>query len=295
MGPERRIGRGGLVAATVSVGALAIAAVVWLLVSSPLTAPSEGGGAEASAPVVAEEEFSALGAADLEALPEVRYDAVIGGLIPYAEAEAQVDGRYELRHDAALYGEDRRTPVARFAAIDFLSKPSTVVVVDQDGDWSLVMTPARVTLPSEADGAAPAQSAAWVRTSDLRRTGDLPARVVISVADATLTIHETGAEPAVYAVGVGTPDTPTPTGVTGYLQQRYLDPGQGAATHPIQLTSLHATAHDEPYGGTDGGLIGIHFNTDNDGAVSHGCIRLSGEAIEAVDRLPLGTPVSIVP
>ena len=133
MGPERRIGRGGLVAAIVSVGALAIAAVVWLLVSSPLTAPGEGGGAEASAPVVAEEEFTALGAADLEALPEVRYDAVIGGLIPYAEAEAQVDGRYELRHDAALYGEDRRTPVARFAAIDFLSKPSTVVVVGTAG------------------------------------------------------------------------------------------------------------------------------------------------------------------
>ncbi len=277
-----------------------IAATVWLvtagaLTGRPATAPREDGAPTASASEPVAGEFAPPAAAELEALPEVRFDAVIGGLIPLAEAEAQVDGRYELLHNAALYGEDRRTAVARFAAIDFLAVPSTVVVVEQDGDWSLVMTPARVTLPSESDGSAPAQSAAWMRTSDLRRVGDLPARVVISVADATLTIEDPSAEPAVFDVGVGTPDTPTPTGVTGYLQQRYLDPSQGAAEHPIQLTSLHATAHDEPYGGTDGGLIGIHFNPDNDGAVSHGCIRLSAEAIDAVNRLPLGTPVSIVP
>lgn len=295
MGVEHWVGRRGVAAAIVVAGVLAIGVVVWLLTMAPLTAAGERGAAEASAPTSSEEAFRPLAASEVEALPEVRYDAVIGGLIPFAAAEAEVDGRYELVQDAALYGEDRRTAVARFAATDFMAEPSTVVVVEQDGDWSLVLTPARIALPSESDGDAPAQSSAWVRTDDLRRTGDLPARVVISVADATLTIQEPGAEPATFAVGVGTPDTPTPTDVTGYLQQRYLDPSQGAATHPIQLTSLHATADDEPYGGTDGGLIGIHFNSDNDGAVSHGCIRLGAEAIDAVNRLPLGTPVSIVP
>lgn len=294
MGSERRIGGPPLTAALVA-GVLVIAVVIWALVAGSPTAPAEGAPDGASARSSSPAMFEQLSAAELEDLPEVRYDAVIGGLIAYAEADAEVEGRYELRRDAALYGEDRRTAVARFAAADFLSEPSTVVVVEQDGDWSLVLTPARVALPSEVDGDAPAQSAAWVRTADLRRTGDLPARVVISVADATLTIRQPGAEPIAFDVGVGTPDTPTPTGVTGYLQQRYLDPSQGAATHPIQLTSLHATADDEPYGGTDGGLIGIHFNTDNDGAVSHGCIRLTAEAIEAVNALPLGTPVSIVP
>lgn len=294
MGSARRIGR-PLLAAAIVAGVLAIALVVWALVAGSPSVPGEGAPAEASATPSSTSVFEQLSAAEVEALPEVRYDAVIGGLIPYTEAEAAVDGRYELRRDAALYGEDRRTAVARFAAADFLSEPSTVVVVAQDDDWSLVLTPARVALPSESNGDAPAQSAAWVRTADLEKTGDLPARVVISVADATLAIHEPGADPVVFAVGVGTPDTPTPTGVTGYLQQRYLDPSQGAATHPIQLTSLHATADDEPYGGSDGGLIGIHFNTDNDGAVSHGCIRLTAEAIDAVNALPLGTPVSIIP
>jgi lipoprotein-anchoring transpeptidase ErfK/SrfK len=64
--------------------------------------------------------------------------------------------------------------------------------------------------------------------------------------------------------------------------------------YPIQLTSLHATTKDEPYGGEDGGLIGIHYNQTTTGAVSHGCVRLTAEAIQAVNRLPLGTPVTMV-
>ena len=69
---------------------------------------------------------------------------------------------------------------------------------------------------------------------------------------------------------------------------------QGQSEHRIQLTSLHATGSDEPYGGADGGLIGIHYQAQASGAVSHGCIRLSAEAVAAVDALPLGTPVRIV-
>jgi lipoprotein-anchoring transpeptidase ErfK/SrfK len=79
-----------------------------------------------------------------------------------------------------------------------------------------------------------------------------------------------------------------------YLEARCLDPAQGQAVHPIQLTSLRATAADEPYGGSDGGLIGIHYQEVSSGAVTHGCVRLDEQAIQAVNALPLGTPVSIV-
>jgi lipoprotein-anchoring transpeptidase ErfK/SrfK len=51
---------------------------------------------------------------------------------------------------------------------------------------------------------------------------------------------------------------------------------------------------DEPYGGTDGGLIGLHYQDVASGAVSHGCIRLDADAIAAVDTLPLGTPITVV-
>lgn len=96
----------------------------------------------------------------------------------------------------------------------------------------------------------------------------------------------------VAATGIGAAATPTPTGVTGYLQARYLDPGQ-AQSNPIQLTSLHSAAADEPYGGHDGGLIGVHFNTTATGTASHGCIRLAPAAITAVNALPVGTPITI--
>ncbi|WP_196830624.1 L,D-transpeptidase [Frigoribacterium sp. CG_9.8] len=71
--------------------------------------------------------------------------------------------------------------------------------------------------------------------------------------------------------------------------------GHPQTVYPIQLASLHSSAADEPYGGNDGGLIGVHYNPVATGDVSHGCVRLSKEAITAVNRLPLGTLINIVP
>ena len=112
--------------------------------------------------------------------------------------------------------------------------------------------------------------------------------IEISVAQQVLIIHGSAGDRR-FAAGVGATGTPTPRGVTGYLQARYRDAAQGQADHAIQLTSLHATAADEPYGGSDGGLIGIHLGSGS----SHGCIRVGSAALAAVDALPLGTPVLI--
>jgi lipoprotein-anchoring transpeptidase ErfK/SrfK len=234
-----------------------------------------------------------ISAAALAALPAARYDAVIAGLMPYTGPASSIAGRYRLASDAPLFGADRRTPVARMTAKDFLGAATTVVVAGRSGPFSLVLTPARVSLPSTSGGTAPAQSAGWIQTSALQRVGDLDERIVISVRAQKLTIVRGTSDVAAFPVGVGTPGTPTPTGVTGYLQARYLDPRQGETVYPIQLTSLHSSSADEPYGGDDGGLIGVHFNAVNSGAVSHGCVRLSEAAIEAVNALPLGTPITI--
>jgi L,D-transpeptidase-like protein len=230
----------------------------------------------------------------IAALPATTYDAVVPGLLA-APATAKIKSAYHVVFDTVVYGADFTTPVARIPAKNFLGEPTVVVRVASKGKWSQVLTPARQQLPSTATAAAPApaQSAGWVPTSSLQLASSLNRSVVISTSEQTLTILDNAGK-AVHAfpVGVGTPDTPTPTG-TGYLQARYLDPAQGQAKHRIQLTSLHATAADEPYDGSDGGLIGIHFQSTATGAVSHGCVRLSEGAIAAVDALPLGTAVQI--
>lgn len=236
-----------------------------------------------------------LTTSSIAALPAATYNAVIPGLLP-APATAEVRASYHVSFDSVVYGADFSTPVARIPAKNFLGDPTVVVRVKSRGQWSLVLTPARQQLPSKATAAAPApaQSAAWIPTSFLQITRPLTASVIISTSKQTLRIVDSsGAATKKFTVGVGTASTPTPTG-TGYLQARYLDPAQGQTEHRIQLTSLHASSADEPYGGTDGGLIGIHFQSTAAGAVSHGCVRLSEEAIAAVDALPLGTPVQIV-
>jgi lipoprotein-anchoring transpeptidase ErfK/SrfK len=237
--------------------------------------------------------FHPLSAAQVSSLPEARYDAVIPGLIRYDITNAAaITHSATLTEDVALYGVEQKSAVAHLSARNFLGYPTTVVPVRTEGAWTLILTPARQQLPSNANGDAAAQTAAWVRTDALAAGEALPSRVVVSVSEQSLRIV-TGADVATYQVGVGTKTTPTPTGVTGYLQARYLDPKQGQSVHPIQLTSLHSAAKDEPFGGNDGGLIGVHFNTTSNGAVSHGCIRLDAAAIAAVNALPLGTPITI--
>ncbi|SOC88856.1 L,D-transpeptidase catalytic domain [Curtobacterium sp. 314Chir4.1] len=232
-------------------------------------------------------------AAALAALPEAQYSAVIGGLMPF-DRTVTSDTVFQLRADAPLFGAARTTPVARFAASDFLRQPTTVVGLERDGDWERVLTPARRQLPSAAGGSAAAQTSAWVPVALLREVSTPTSRVVISTKDQTVSIVSLdGATVQRFRAGVGTADTPTPTGVTGYLEQRYVDPAQGTGDHPIQLTSLHSSAADEPYGGHDGGLIGLHWNATTSGAVSHGCVRLDAGAVAAVNALPLGTLVTV--
>ncbi|KQQ65366.1 hypothetical protein ASF63_15635 [Microbacterium sp. Leaf320] len=204
---------------------------------------------------------------------------------------------FTLAADAPLFGDDRTVPVARFEAENFLGEPSTVVQVATDGEWSLVLTPSRQNKPSQVpDGStAAAQTAAWVPTVLLTPSHELRQHVVISASRQTLEIRDTdGRVIRSFPVAVGAPGTPTPTGAVGYLQARYLDPSQGQTTHRIQLTSLHATAADEPFRGSDGGLIGIHFGAITGGTISHGCIRGDNDTLTTIDSLPVGTLVHLV-
>lgn len=274
--------------AAVAAGALAVPLLGSTPASPPATQPPTSS-ATATTPAV-----PSVSADALAALPEAQYSAVVAGLIPFTSTVTR-DTVFHLRADAPLFGSDRRTPVARFAARDFLQQPSTVVGLRREGAWELVLTPARQQLPSAAGSSgAAAQTSAWVPVSALQRVTTPTSRIVISTKDQRVSVvTASGTVQQSFSAGVGTADTPTPTGVTGYLEQRYVDPSQGTGDHPIQLTSLHSSAADEPYGGHDGGLIGMHWNAATSGAISHGCVRLDADAVAAINALPLGTLVTV--
>ncbi len=230
---------------------------------------------------------------EIAALPEAMYSAVIPDLMPYTADRVPdaANAVYRIAADAPLYGNDRTAPVARFAAKNFLAQDSVIVPVSFEGDWALVLTPSRQVLPSESPD-APAQTVAWLPAAALTKLQDLSSHIVVSVGSETVSIvNANGEATQTFDAGVGKDGTPTPIGAVGYMQARYLDPAQNQEVYPIGLTSLHSAAADEPFGGTDGGLIGLHYQSNRDGAVSAGCVRLSGEAIEALGALPLGTPV----
>ena len=132
-------------------------------------------------------------------------------------------------------------PEARY----FLGKPSVVVSVERSGDWVRVLTPARQRLPSDPAGTdpgstdspgllAPAQTSAWLRADSLSSPTILTNLIIVSVSAQTLRII--GVDSRTWLVGVGAPGTPTPIGVTGYLEARYRDAaqGQGQGQYPVQ-------------------------------------------------------------
>ncbi|AAT89931.1 conserved hypothetical protein [Leifsonia xyli subsp. xyli str. CTCB07] len=195
---------------------------------------------------------------------------------------------YTATSDVPVFGADRITAVAKLPVKNFLGGPTVIVPVKVTKEWALVLTPSRQATPSSQGGHAAAQTARWVPWASITQGARLDAIVRISVSKQSLTIAR-GGKTVTYPAGVGTDKTPTPTGTTGYIQARYADAKQ--AEYPIQLTSLHSATVDEPFGGKDGGLIGIHYNATNSGEVSHGCIRLTYAALAAVNQLPIGTLV----
>lgn len=311
-GPAVHCHTGGLVRKKpVIIAAAAAAAVVVALVaasvggfglSSPMkqaTATSSARPTARTTPTATQTPAAAytpLTAAALTALPEAMYDAVIPGLLPstITTIPASATSSYTLTADAPLFGAGQQTAVARLAKLNFMQSPTIVVPVQTSGTWSLVLTPARQQLPSK-DGVAAAQTAGWIPTSFLVKADTLTQYLTVSVSQQRVSIvNADGSVVASFPAGVGAADTPTPTNVVGYLQARYLDPKQNQTVYPIQLASLHSSVADEPYGGNDGGLIGVHYNPVATGDVSHGCVRLAKDAITAVNKLPLGTLITIV-
>ncbi|GAA3838790.1 hypothetical protein GCM10022226_71300 [Sphaerisporangium flaviroseum] len=163
-----------------------------------------------------------------------------------------------------------------------LDNPTWLPVIETRPEWM------RVLLPSKPNG-----STGWIHTGDGKTKQTYsPYQVRINLTARRLTLLKGGQETGSWPVGIGTKETPTPVGRTFLL----------AALSPPEVTYspviLPLGTHSEKLETYDGGpgTVGLHGWPDKSvfgKAVSHGCVRLPKEGLDAVSHLPLGTMIII--
>jgi lipoprotein-anchoring transpeptidase ErfK/SrfK len=175
-------------------------------------------------------------------------------------------------------------PRSSMANPNEFDQPLVFLVKTVQPDWLEVMLPVR---PNGASG--------WVRASDVALSED-EWRIQVELGAHRLTVWKGADVVRQETVAVGMPGAPTPTG--DYFVTELLDTGN--ASGPYGPWAFGLSAFSDVYTSFAGGpgQIGLHGTNSPGGLghdVSHGCIRVTNEAIRALaDQLPIGTPISIV-
>lgn len=183
-------------------------------------------------------------------------------------------------------GPDDQSPEQTFESPSDLGSPTVFLVTDESRDDRL-----EVLLPVRPNG-----SRGWVDRAQVK-VGVTGYRVRIDLVAHTLEAFHGERLVLKAPVGIGTVDTPTPGG-SFYIKELVQPPNPDTVygTYAYGLSGFSNTL-EEFNGGA--GVVGIHGTNDPSGIgkdVSSGCIRLTNEDVEElVARLPLGTPVEIVP
>jgi hypothetical protein len=151
-----------------------------------------------------------------------------------------------------------------------------------DGLWVRVQLP---VLPNGRTG--------WVPRRDLGGYEFVHTHLIVDRARFTATLLFDGRTIFSAPVGVGRPESPTPSGQF-YVRDRlsgFGNPFYGPVAFGTSARSTVLT--DWP----DGGFVGIHGTNEPElipGAISHGCIRFRNVDILRLRRLmPVGTPLTI--
>ena len=164
--------------------------------------------------------------------------------------------------------------------------PSTRPVVNQADGW------VEISLDTRPNG-----SAGWVPANDVI-FGSSNYLIVVSICQRSLTLYQGSAPIYSSLVGVGEPQSPTPTGMT-FVDA--IDTTPRAQVGIYGPTVLFLGTHSNTYTDFDGGdgTVGIHGYPSDPAstrgvAESHGCVRASPQTIDAIKIVPVGTPVDIV-
>jgi lipoprotein-anchoring transpeptidase ErfK/SrfK len=178
----------------------------------------------------------------------------------------------------------RPGPVWTLASPNPRGVPLVFLVRQTRPGWLLVDVPVR-----------PNGSTGWVRAADVRVTSTAYSLLVDRKAH-LLTVYRDGRPTMRVPVGIGTGQTPTPTGHF-YLAEliRTTDPDGAWGPYAYGLSGFSDVVRQ--FNGADG-IIGLHGTNRPDlvgSDVSLGCIRLrNADILALVEILPLGTPISII-
>ena len=160
--------------------------------------------------------------------------------------------------------------------------PVVLSVVKRKGNWAGVPTQ---LLPNG--------QLAWVKLNEKQLEIDsVHQEIRIDLSDYSAKLLRNGEVERSWEVGIGAPDTPTPTGrfsITDEIQDD-LNPAYGCC-----VLALSATQPNLPADWTGGNRMAIHGTSEPLGeANSTGCVH-SGESdlLALIERAPLGTPVTI--
>ena len=192
--------------------------------------------------------------------------------------------------EQAVLARRRPSPAAPVVATLAATTPegttNLVLVIGEanrwDGQWVHVRLP---VLPNE--------QTAWVPRRVLGGYHFVHTRLVVDREHFTATLFRDGRAIFRAAVGVGRPESPTPSGrfyvrdkLSGFGNPFYGPVAFGTSARSPVLT-------DWP----GGGFVGIHGTNEPaliPGRISHGCIRLRNSDIVQLSRLmPVGTPITI--
>lgn len=148
----------------------------------------------------------------------------------------------------------------------------------------------QVLLPVEPNG-----SSGWVKAEQVTAS-QTPYRIVVARGAHKLRLYSNDKMIAEERVAIGTTDTPTPGG-RFFLMELLKPSNPGGPYGPYAFGLSGFSTSLDSFGGRDP-VIGIH-GTNEPGSigrdVSHGCIRLSNDAITRLAQtVPLGTPVEII-
>lgn len=161
--------------------------------------------------------------------------------------------------------------------------PLVFLVREQREEWLHVLLPVR-----------PNGSTGWIRQSDVDLTTH-DYRMLIELGAHRLTVWKGEEVIADEPIGVGTGTTPTPGGL--YYTTELLIPPPGNNAYGPYAYGLSGYSEVLYKFGEGDGQLGIHGTNDPSSIgrdASHGCIRLSNEAITRLaTTLPIGVPVEI--
>jgi hypothetical protein len=146
----------------------------------------------------------------------------------------------------------------------------------------------RLRLPMRPNG-----TAGWVRHGGLGPSHTVTTQLVIDRRRLRATLFRSARPIWSSPIGVGKPNTPTPTGHF-WIRERIRVAASNGPYGPWAFgTSAYSRLSDWP----GGGVIGIHGTNEPaliPGRPSHGCVRVPNHAISRLAQMmPVGTPVRI--